>query len=190
MNSDINTFKKENEMKLKNVLITGLVAFATALAPFAAAVAADVIAPVPFDRPAIVQTVDNFSGPYIGIGGTTILNSNVYTPTISVGIDQRYDAFVFGGEIFGALNVGDQTISTIGFDAKAGFVLTENVAVYAIGGIEVDTASAIGRNAVGVGTDIAITEDVYLTGSYKYVTDLGTFNNPDHRVSIGLKFPF
>lgn len=177
-------------MKLKNIMITSVVAIATALAPFAGAMAADVIAPIPFERPVIVETINNFDGPYFGIGGTTLWNSNVYTPTISVGIDKRYDAFVFGGEVFGALDINKETISTLGFDAKAGFVLTDNVAVYAIGGVEVNTTTAIARNAVGVGTDIAINEDVYLTGSYKYVTDLGTFNNPDHRVTVGLKFPF
>lgn len=179
-------------MNVKNVILAGLVAVATALTPMAATVAADVISPA-VERPVIVQVVDNFNGPYFGIGGTTIWDTNEYTPTLSVGIDQRFDAVVIGGEVFGAVKVTDKngpTIETIGFDAKAGFVVTENVAVYALAGVEVDTDTALARNAIGVGADVALTPDVYLTGSYKHVTDLGTFDNVDHRVSVGLKFPF
>lgn len=180
-------------MNVKNIILAGLVAVASVMTPMAATMAADAIAPVPFDRPVIVQVVDNFDGPYFGIGGTTILDSNEYTPTISVGIDKRYDALIIGGEVFAGVNVqdnGKNFIDVIGFDAKAGFVLTDNVAVYALAGIEVDTNTAIARNAVGIGADVALTESVYVTGSYKHVTDLGTFDNADHRVSVGLKFPF
>lgn len=180
-------------MNVKNVIIASLVAVASVLTPMAASIAADVIAPVPFDRPAVVQVVNNFDGPYFGIGGTTLWDSNEYTPTISVGLDQRYDAVVIGGEVFAGVNVNDNglnVIETVGFDAKAGFVLTDNVAVYGLAGVEVDTDTAIARNAIGVGADVAINESVYLTGSYKHVTDLGTFDNVDHRVSAGLKFPF
>lgn len=176
----------------KNIFAAAIIAIATVATPVAT-FAADVFAPVPFDRPVIVQTVTNFDGPYFGIGGSTIVDSDVYTPTVSIGIDNRYDAFVFGGEVFAAINVDefeDIEVETIGFDAKAGFVLTDNVAVYGLAGVEVDTDTAIARNAVGVGTDIALNEDVYLTGSYKYVTDLVTFDNGDHRVSVGVKFPF
>lgn len=178
-------------MNVKNVILAGLVAFASALAPMT--MAADVIAPIPFDRPAVVQVVNNFDGPYFGIGGTTLWDSNVYTPTISVGLDKRYDAVVIGGEVFGAVTVDGTNapvLNTIGFDAKAGFVLTDNVAVFGLAGVEVDTNTAIARNAVGVGADVAINESVYATASYKYVTDLGTFDNADHRVTVGLKFPF
>lgn len=180
-------------MNVKNVIFAGLVAFASALAPMAAASAADFIAPVPFDRPAVVQVVNNFDGPYFGIGSTTIWDSNEYTPVLSVGVDKRFDAVVVGAEAFGTINVdnnGLNVVETIGIDGKAGFVVTDNVAVYALAGVEVNTNTAIARNAVGVGADVAVNEGLYLTGSYKHVTDLGTFDNADHRVSVGLKFPF
>lgn len=180
-------------MNIKNLIVSSLVVAAAIAAPFAA-YGAD-LAPVPYptiDRGAIVEVV-NFDGPYVGISGTTLLDSNVYTPQLSVGLDKRYGAFIVGGEAFATVNLNDednaQTIPTIGFDAKAGFAVTDNVAVYALAGVEVNTDTEIARNSIGIGADIAITPDVYVTGSYKQVTDLGTFDNADNRVTVGLKFP-
>lgn len=180
-------------MNFKNAFLAAVVAVASVLTPIAAATAADIIAPIPHDRPVIIQVVDNFEGPYWGVGGSTILGTNEYTPTLSVGVNKRFDAVVVGGEIWGAVNVIGKdapSVGSLGFDAKAGFVVTENVAVYAIAGVEADTQNTILRNAIGVGADVALTENVYLTGSYKRVTDFMSLDNPSDRVSIGLKFPF
>lgn len=175
-------------MNVKNLIAAGLIAIAS----IGGATAADIVAPIPLDRPVIVQVVDNFDGPYFGIGATTIWDTNEYTPTLSIGVNKRFDAVVVGGEAWGAVNVVDNApvIQTLGFDAKAGFVVTDTVAVYAIAGVEVAPDTSIVRNALGVGADVVLTDNVSLTGSYKYVTDFGSFDNPSHRVSVGLKFPF
>lgn len=176
-------------MNVKSLILASIIAIAS----IGGAVAADVNTPFPLDRPVQVEVVNAFDGPYWGIGGTTILDTNEYTPTLSVGANKRYNAVIVGGEVWGAVNVlndGAPSIETLGFDVKAGFAVTNNVAVYAIGSVEVDPGTAVLKNAIGVGADVALNENLYVTGSYKRVTDFGTFDNPSDRVSIGLKFPF
>jgi hypothetical protein len=179
-------------MNVKNIILAGLVAVAAALTPMA--MAADIGFPTPVDqRPTVVQFVNNFDGAYIGVGATTSWNSNEYTPVLSVGVNNRYDAVVVGAEVFGTFDIennGLNFVETVGIDAKAGFVVTENVAVYALAGVEINTNTAIARNAVGGGVDFAVNEGLVLAGTYKQVTDFGSFNNADHRVTIGAKFPF
>lgn len=176
-------------MNVKNLFLTGILAIAAALTPMSA-ISADII---PLDRPTIIQVVDNFDGPYIGLGASTFWHTNEYTPTLSIGLDKRFDAVIVGGEFWGATNaVGNNTpfVETLGFDAKAGFVVTDKVAVYGLAGIEIDVDTAIARNSLGVGADVAVIDNLYITGSYKKVMDFGTFDNPSDRVSLGLKFPF
>lgn len=173
-------------MNFKTTFAAAVLAIVAMASPVAVMAADFLVAPVPANP--ISRSVDavHFDGAYVGVSGTYV--GKEFTPTLSAGVDKRYDFVVVGGEVFADLE--KDGIKTIGFDAKAGFVLTNNVAVYAIGGIQTDRKSAVARNAIGVGADVALTDNVYLTGSYKQVYDLGTFDNRDDRVSVGLKFRF
>ena len=171
-------------MKIKNIIAATLVTFASIAAPMA--MAADVKAPVPYVASDIyiVENV-NFDGPYVGAG--VIYSNNTYTPVISAGYDARFDAFIVGGEVFATVN-GEAPV--VGVDVKAGVVVTENLAVYGIAGVQTNTGTGVNSNSVGVGADFAFTENVSLTGSYKQVYDFGTFDNRDDQYRVGLKVSF
>lgn len=166
-------------MKIKNLAIATLAVIAGLAAP-AASVASDLF----LDRPAISQSI-NFSGPYAGVGVVHSTNDTT-APVVSAGYDYRYDFFLLGAEVFGTL----ENSPVLGVDVKAGVVATDNLAVYGIAGVQRDTGKAKDSNSLGVGADLALTDGIALTGSYKQVYDLGTFNNRDDQFRVGLKFSF
>lgn len=169
-------------MNVKSLLIAAMVTM-TAVATPMAAFGADV--PLPLARPEVFTSqVVNFDGPYAGLG--VIYSDKEYVPVASVGYDLRYDALLFGVEAFGTL----EESPTVGVDVKAGVVLTDDFAVYGIAGVQQNTGTDVNSNSFGVGADLAITETIYVTGSYKQVYDIGTFDNRDDQFRVGVKFAF
>lgn len=171
----MNTFKTIAVATMATALSLGSVA----------AIAADPIATLPYPETVVEETVNhNFNGPYVGIGALVV--DNHAAPYVSAGVDARHDVFVVGAEVYST--VGSDPV--FGLDGKAGVVLTDNVSVYGIAGIQTSTLNEIEYNSFGIGTDIALTEDVALTGSYRQVYDFGTFDHVDDQYRVGLKFSF
>ena len=171
-------------MNIKNLFAIALVTASAFAAPMA--MAADLTAPVPFDRPeTFVSQSVNFDGPYAGVG--VIYSNKNYTPVVSVGYDLRYDAFVVGVEAFGTVN---SATPVLGADVKAGVAVTEDFALYGLVGVQTNTGTGVNSNSFGVGADLVLTETVSLTGSYKQVYDIGTFNNREDQFRVGVKFSF
>lgn len=168
-------------MNLKNILAATLTSVALLAAPVA--MAADVF--VPNTNPIYVSEVVNFDGPYAGIG---VIHSqaNGIVPVVSVGYDVRFDSFIVGGELFATV----EATPVLGVDVKAGVVVTDNLAVYGIAGVQKNTGTNVDSHSFGVGADLALNETVYVTTSYKQVYDFGTWNNRDDQFRVGVKISF
>lgn len=170
-------------MNIKNLIVASILAIATTVAPVAT-FGADLSISQPVIDTTIYSQIVNFDGPYAGLG---VINSNGTNVAVaSVGYDVRYDAFIAGVEAFGTLD----NAPVLGIDIKAGVAVTEDLALYGIVGYQKNTGTDVDSNAFGVGADLAITDNIYVTGSYKQVYDFGTFNNRDDQFRIGVKLAF
>lgn len=167
-------------MKFKSFAIAALAVIAGLAGPMASSNASDLI----FDNPVLTQSV-NFNGPYAGVG-VVRSNSGANAPIVSGGYDHRQNFFLVGVEVFSTV----ESTPVFGVDVKAGVVVTDDLTLYGIAGVQRDTGKAKDGNSFGVGTDLALADGIALTGSYKQVYDLGTFNNRDDQFRVGLKFSF
>lgn len=153
-------------MNIKNIVAAALIAIATISVP---------LSTLAFD----------FNGPYAGVGVVHSTNGTT-APTILAGYDHRFDFFILGTEVFSTI----ENTPVLGVDVKAGVVVTEDLAIYGLAGVQRDTGKTKNSNSFGIGADLALADGIALTGSYKQVYDLGTFNNRDDQFRIGLKFSF
>lgn len=178
-------------MNMKNIIAATLIAVSALAAPMA--LAADLNGPSALNAPeTFVSQNVNFDGPYAGIGVIYSNTNETVSPVISLGYDVRNDFLIVGAEVFGTID-DEFTTPTVGVDVKAGVVVTDNLVIYGIAGVQTDISDGDfvnKKNSFGVGADFAVTETISITGSYKQVFDLGTFDNRDDQFRAGVKVSF
>lgn len=168
-------------MNIKNIIVAAFASIALMAAPV---MAADLTSPA--INPVFVSQVVNFDGAYAGLGVVHSKTTGENVALASIGYDLRSDIFIVGVE-------GSATIEktpVLGVDVKAGVAVFDNVAVYGIVGAQRDTGTNVDSHSFGVGADVALSEAVYLTGSYRQVFDFGTSNLTDEQFRVGVKLPF
>lgn len=145
-------------------------------------------------EPARVEAVsDSWDGFYVGING--IVNPNGDAPAnygvgLSGGYDTQIGVFIVGGEV--QLQGFDEFDTTYGAVlGKAGVAVTDEAAVFALGGFGTDLGAAdTTHGLVGVGGEYRLTSNVSLKADYLHGFVIDETGPELDRLSAGVSFKF
>jgi len=102
----------------------------------------------------------NSGGAEWGIGG--VAGFNVQDGAMVYGAELEANALVAGGVVTGGLYQAT---------ARAGYLVSDDVLVYGVGGAGYDTG--VGHGLVGAGMEFALTQEVTLGAEYNYLFNTG-----------------
>lgn len=167
---------------IKSMFVAMSVATALMFGSITASNAADPIVHIPTYNSQAAETP--FHGLHFG-SGFAIEHNSVF-PTVSLGYTVVDGNLLFGIEALATVS----EVPVIALDGKLGFVVTENIAAYGLVGVEHHTATKLNRQSVGVGVDVALAENVVLSGSYRKAFEDFDIQNGADQLRFGLKFKF
>lgn len=178
-------------------MTTAIVAIVAA-APMAARAADPLVVPLSSDQAlAVTDTTDTafdwngFYGGVYGVAQSGAISGQQYGIGIDLGVNARFEFVLVGAEIAFQGLVGDGTstsyLQTIG---RVGVAATDDLVLYAAGGVSVDLGMADETDAlVGGGLELAVTEDLSLRGQYLHGIPLSGAN-PKDQLTVGANFHF
>lgn len=160
-----------------NLLKTLSIAALTSATMTAGALAADPVTNYATEAaPIYSATGFDWNRYYVGLNSSYISTGTNYWGIGGVaGINIQDGAFVFGGELEASARVTGGNISGGLFEAtaRAGYLVSDDMLAYAVGGIGSDNGNGIGL--VGAGLEFAVAQDVTIGAEYNYL-----FNNGGH----------
>lgn len=126
------------------------------------------------------------TGPYVGAKGVVNINTGKYDAAVNTGITGRNDVLYYGVDLeLGGLskvpNINDVQVT-----GRAGVVVTENLALYGLAGVQTDFKTV--TPVAGVGVEIQANETVSIVGEFErnFPTNLPTYDE----VKVGFKVRF
>jgi outer membrane immunogenic protein len=142
----------------------------------------------------VTDTEFDWDGFYAGVYGVTQISPAGGTQLglgIDVGANARFEFVLVGAEIaVHGLGGGAGTGAYLQGLGRVGVAATDDVVLYAAGGLGVDIGPIGGTDAlVGGGVELAVTDDVTLRGQYLHGFAI-TGGNPKDQVSLGANFHF
>jgi outer membrane immunogenic protein len=183
--------KGRSMLFLRGLAIAALIAAAPAAVraadPLAVTLSTDNSLPV-------TDTEFDWNGFYAGVYGVTQASpagGTQFGLGLDLGINARFEFVLVGAEIaVQGLGGGTGSSAYLQGLARAGVVATDDVIVYAAGGLGVDLGPVGGTDALlGGGVEFAVTEAVTLRGQYLHGFAI-TGANPKNQVSVGANFHF
>ena len=168
-------------------LIAAAPAAVRAADPLAVALSSDNSLPV-------TDTEFDWNGFYAGVYGTTQLSpagGTQFGVGLDVGVNARIEFVLVGAEVaIHGLGGGAGTSTYVEALGRAGVAATDDVILYAAGGLGVDVGPVGGTDAlVGGGVELGVTDNVTLRGQYLHGFAI-TGANPKNQVSVGANFHF
>ena len=177
-------------------LIRGLAIAALSAAAPAAVRAADPLAVALSSDNAIpvTNTAVDWNGFYAGVYGVTQMSpagGTQFGLGLDLGVNARVEFVLVGAEVaVHGLGGGAGTSAYVQTLGRAGLAATDEVLLYAAGGLGVDVGPVGGTDAlVGGGVELAVTDAVTLRGQYLHGFAI-TGANPKNQVSLGANFHF
>jgi len=173
---------------------TLIIAAVAALAFAAPVAAADLrTAPVPSIESIIVD--DSWTGAYAGLNGVVEVTNGVtqYGPELVVGYNQAIDMFLIGAEVsVEGLNFNNSRFNevTVGVTGKAGVILTDEIGVYALAGLERELNVGVNSGRLGAGVEAKITEEISIVGEYARSWTFDGAYTPSDQFTVGLRYSF
>jgi len=174
---------------------TLILAAVAALALAAPVAAADVLAPTPTIGSIIVD--DSWTGAYVGLNGVVEVTNGVtqYGPEVVVGYNQAIDLFLIGAEVslegvnFNNANTNFNEV-TVGVTGKAGVILTDEIGVYALAGLEREINVGVNSGRIGAGVEAKLTEEISIVGEYARSWTFDGAYTPSDQFTVGLRYSF
>jgi outer membrane immunogenic protein len=159
--------------------------------------AADLLLPAPAE--VIVNDIAfGLEGPYVGLQGGATFDNGGAAGLIGVVAGVNFaasDAIFLGAEV--ELNANSPYFGSLAVDAlvsgKIGAMVTDDVAVYAKGGIGAlsTVIGGAGVYQIGAGVEFAVTDDVSLRGELMYYDDFSGVNlAAGGKATVGVLFHF
>ena len=176
---------------LGRLIIAGLIA----AAPFGARAADEITLPVSSDKSVPVTGGEfDWNGFYAGVYGVTQSSGAggvQYGLGLNVGVDTRLEMVLVGGEIdLQQVTGGAGPTTQVQALGKAGVALTDDVVLYALGGVGTDVGSVTGTDALlGGGLQMAVTSNVSVDARYVHGFALSGAN-PKDQLTLGANFHF
>jgi opacity protein-like surface antigen len=175
-----------------NKLAFGIAASVVALVAATGVQAAD---PILIDDVAISMATSNWDGPYAGLGGVFETATSAPAETLwgvqgVLGINQTFDGFLLGGEIY---LMGTNSSLTgwgvsAGGEVRAGILATDAILIYGALGAEVESGGNTFAT-IGGGVEFWAMDDMSIDVEYKYYQGL---NNgfTGHHVGLSANWHF
>jgi outer membrane immunogenic protein len=168
-------------------LIAAAPAVARAADPLAVALSTDNSLP-------ITDSEFDWNGFYAGVYGVTQVSpagGTQFGLGLDLGVNARFEFVLVGAEIaVHGLAGGAGTSTYIQGLGRAGVAATDDLVIYAAGGLGLDAGPVGGTDALlGGGLELAVTDAVTLRGQYLHGFAL-TGANPKNQVSVGANFHF
>ncbi|MEO7221029.1 MAG: porin family protein [Devosia sp.] len=176
---------------LRGLGIAALIAAAPAAVraadPLAVALSSDNALPV-------TDTEFDWNGFYAGVYGATQMSpagGNQFGIGLDFGVNARFEFVLIGAEVAVHGLAGGAGASTyVQGLGRAGVAATDDLILYAAGGLGVDIGPVGGTDALlGGGLELAVTDAVTLRGQYLHGFAI-TGANPKNQVSVGANFHF
>jgi outer membrane immunogenic protein len=176
---------------IKGMAIAALIAAAPAAVraadPLAVALSTDNSLPV-------TDTQFDWTGFYVGVYGVTQMSpagGTRFGVGLDLGVNARVEFVLVGAEVaVHGLGGGAGTGAYVQTLGRAGVAATDDVVLYASGGLGVDVGPVGGTDAlVGGGVELALTDAVSVRGQYLHGFAI-TGANPKTQVSVGANFHF
>jgi outer membrane immunogenic protein len=142
----------------------------------------------------VTDTQFDWDGFYAGVYGvtqTSSLGGTQFGLGLDLGINARFEFVLVGAEVaIHGLTGGAGSSAYIQGLGRAGLAATDDVIVYAAGGLGVDVGPVGGTDALlGGGLELAVTDSVSLRGQYLHGFAI-TGANPKDQVTLGANFHF
>lgn len=131
-----------------------------------------------------------YAGVY-GVGQFSPIGGNQFGIGFDVGVNARLEFVLVGAEVavHGLLGGAGNGAYVQGL-GRAGLAATDDIIIYAAGGLGVDIGPVGGTDALlGGGVELAVTDSVSLRGQYLHGFAL-TGANPKDQVTVGANFHF
>lgn len=162
-----------------------LLASVAAAAMSTATLAADPIVMV--DEPVFYDPGFDWEGPYAGVYLLGQSNPATFGLGANFGVNILADGVLFGieGDIAGLSN-GTFQGQGVG---RLGVLASDDVAIYALAGVGVNSGTGA-YVPVGLGAEVAMTENISLKAQYEYHWDLSAAGQSAHVGKLGLNFHF
>lgn len=176
---------------LRGLAIAALIAAAPAAAraadPLAVALSTEHALPV-------TDTAFDWNGFYAGVYGvaqTSLAGGMQLGLGVDLGVNARFEFVLVGAEVaIQGLGGGAGASAYVQGLGRAGVVATEDLILYAAGGVGTDIGPVGGTDALlGGGVELALTDAVSLRGQYLHGFAI-TGGNPKNQVSVGANFHF
>jgi outer membrane immunogenic protein len=172
-----------------------VIAALIAVAPGAAGAADPLVVGLSTDKAlALTDTQFDWNGFYAGVYGVTQVSAADGTQFglgLDLGVNARIEFVLVGAEVavhgLGGGAGQSAYVQTLG---RAGVVATDEVVLYAAGGLGVEVGPAGGTDAlVGAGVELGVTDEVTLRGQYLHGFAI-TGANQKNQVTLGANFHF
>lgn len=179
------------------LFITTAIVALVAAAPMAARAADPLVVPLSTDQALpVTDTTETefdwggFYGGVYGVAQSSPVNGLQYGLGVDLGVNARFDFVLVGAEVaLEGLGGGPDT-TYLQSIARIGVAATDDVILYAAGGLGVDLGPADEADALfGGGVELAVSEDLSLRGQYLHGIPL-TGANPKEQVTVGANFHF
>lgn len=174
---------------------TLIIAALLTAASFGARAADEITLPVSSDKSIPVNDGEfDWNGFYAGVYGVTSSSSAggvQYGLGLDIGADARLEMVLVGGEIdLQQVTGGAGATTSVQALGKAGVALTDDVVLYALGGVGTDVGSVSGTDALlGGGLQLAVTSNVSVDARYVHGFALSGANSKD-QLTLGANFHF
>jgi outer membrane immunogenic protein len=134
---------------------------------------------------------DGFYAGVYGVGQMSPAGGAQFGLGLDLGVNARFEFVLVGAEVaVQGLAGGTGSSAYVQGLGRAGLVATDDLIIYAAGGLGVDVGPVGGTDALlGGGVELAVTDDVTLRGQYLHGFAL-TGANPKNQVSVGANFHF
>jgi outer membrane immunogenic protein len=142
----------------------------------------------------VTDTEFDWNGFYAGVYGVTQFSpagGSQFGLGFDVGVNARLEFVLVGAEVavHGLTDGAGNSVYVQGL-GKAGLAATDDLILYAAGGLGVDIGPVGGTDALlGGGLELAVTDSVSLRGQYLHGFAL-TGANPKDQVTVGANFHF
>jgi len=172
-----------------------VIAMLIAAAPFGARAADEITLPVSSDKSIPVSGGEfDWNGFYAGVYGVTQSSSAggvQYGLGLDVGANTRLEMVLVGGEVdLQQMTGGAGSTTSVQALGKAGVALTDDVVLYALGGVGTDVGSISDTDALfGGGLQMAVTSNVSVDARYVHGFALSGAN-PKDQLTLGANFHF
>lgn len=177
------------------IVAATMIAGLAAVAPWAARSAEPLVVPVSTDAAIPVTSTEfDWNGFYAGVYGVTQVSPGgamQYGLGVDLGLNARFEFVLVGAEIaYQATTGGAGGIGTVRTIGRVGVAATDEIVLYAAGGLGLDLGLAADPGALlGGGVEFAVSDDVSIRGQYLYGVPLGGAA-PADQITIGANFHF